>query len=271
MQIHEHPSPKDWIYRPKVSKWERIEAYFSGHGYGPHRHDTYAIGLTLAGVQSFNYCGEMRHSLPGGTIVLHPDEKHDGHAGTQEGFKYRMIYVKPSLIQEVLGGKPLPFIANGISNDPRILRVANVLLQNLDNSLDSLEEDDAIYDLAIALSEISGATRIIQPLDYLAAKRAKELIHDGIEQSITLDELASHAGRNRWSLSQDFRQLFGTSPHRYMTMRRLELIKISLVRGDLLADAAIAAGFFDQCHMTRHFTKAFGLSPAKWQKIQRRA
>jgi AraC-like DNA-binding protein len=263
----EYPSPNDWICRIKCGRWEGIEAYFSGHGYSPHRHDTYAIGRTLAGVQSFNYRGAMRHSVPGGTIVLHPDEKHDGHAGTREGFKYRMIYVKPSLIQEVLGGKPLPFIANGISNNPRLLRVTNVLLQSLDNSLESLEEDDAIYDLAIALSKINGATRKTQPLDYSAAKRAQELIHDGIAQPITLDELARYAGRNRWSLSQDFRLLFGTSPHRYMTMRRLEITKISLLGGDSLAEAAMAAGFFDQCHMTRHFTKAFGLSPAKWRKI----
>jgi AraC-like DNA-binding protein len=269
MQIHGHPSPKDWIYRPKCSsRWERIEAYFSGQAYGPHRHDTYAIGRTLAGVQSFNYCGATRHSLPGGSIVLHPDEKHDGHAGTREGFRYRMIYVKPSLIQQVLGGKPLPFVANGLSKDPRILRVTNVLLQSLDNSLDTLEEDDAIYDLAIALSEISGASCKNQPVDYLAAKRAQELIHDGIEQPLTLDALASHAGRNRWSLSRDFRLLFGTSPHRYMTMRQLELTKVYLLRGNSLAEAAMAAGFFDQCHMTRHFTKAFGLSPGKWKKIQ---
>ena len=46
-------------------------------GYGLHRHDTYAIGCTLAGVQSFHYRRGLRHSLPGGVLVLHPDEAHD--------------------------------------------------------------------------------------------------------------------------------------------------------------------------------------------------
>jgi hypothetical protein len=36
---------------------ERLEAYFAGHGYDPHRHDTYAIGVTLSGVQLFDYRG----------------------------------------------------------------------------------------------------------------------------------------------------------------------------------------------------------------------
>lgn len=40
-------SPNDWIkIAPPSGKIERIEAYFSGHGYEPHRHDTYAIGRT---------------------------------------------------------------------------------------------------------------------------------------------------------------------------------------------------------------------------------
>lgn len=49
---------KDWVrLAQQPGKIERIEAYFSGHGYEPHRHDTYAIGRTLSGVQSFHYRG----------------------------------------------------------------------------------------------------------------------------------------------------------------------------------------------------------------------
>ncbi len=66
---------QDWVKLAKSpTQIERIEAFFGGHGYELHRHDTYAIGRTLSGVQCFNYCGGMRHSLPGGTMVLHPDE-----------------------------------------------------------------------------------------------------------------------------------------------------------------------------------------------------
>ena len=89
---------------------ERIEAWFHGKAYAMHRHDTYAIGRTLDGVQSFHYRRNRRDSLPGNTIVLHPDEAHDGQAGTDEGFRYRMIYVETSLLQDVLGGRAFLFI-----------------------------------------------------------------------------------------------------------------------------------------------------------------
>jgi hypothetical protein len=57
---------------------QRIEACLSGVAYAPHRHDTYTIGITLSGIQSFTYRGAGRASYPGQIVILHPDEKHDG-------------------------------------------------------------------------------------------------------------------------------------------------------------------------------------------------
>ncbi|TIW84422.1 MAG: AraC family transcriptional regulator, partial [Mesorhizobium sp.] len=73
------------ISAPDPAGMERIEARFHGSAFDPHRHDTYAIGVTLRGVQTFRYRGAARLSLPGQVIVLHPDELHDGGAGTEEG------------------------------------------------------------------------------------------------------------------------------------------------------------------------------------------
>lgn len=258
----------DWVHRaPPVRGLERIEAYFAGHGYDMHRHDTYAIGRTLHGVQSFQYRGGWRHSLPGATMVLHPDEAHDGEAGTHDGFHYRMLYVEPALIQQILGGQPLPFIAGGLSNDPRLFAATEVLLRGVDSPLDPLEQEDALFDLAHALNSVSGVARSRQRFDYVAAERAREYIHGALDRTLTLDELAAHSGRDRWSLSRDFRLLFGTSPYRYLSMRRLDLVRALLVQGQPLADAALMAGFTDQSHMTRQFRQAYGLPPARWLKM----
>ncbi|MFM0210853.1 AraC family transcriptional regulator [Paraburkholderia sediminicola] len=262
----------DWIHRSPhsggASGIERIEAFFHHAGYAMHRHDTYAIGRTLAGVQSFRYRGSMRNSLPGGTMVLHPDEPHDGQAGTRDGFHYRMIYVDPALFQQALGGKPLPFLEGGLSNDPRLFAATESLLRTMDCAIDSLEQDDALYDLAIALDAVAGAASTTRrPVDYLAAERAREYMLGSLDSAVTLDELAAAASRDRWSLSRDFRALFGTSPHRYLTMRRLDLVRRLAVQGVSLADASAAAGFTDQSHMTRHFKRAWGVAPAHWLRM----
>ncbi|CAB3699802.1 AraC family transcriptional regulator [Paraburkholderia rhynchosiae] len=270
----------DWIYRSPQSDAaggacetsgaggiERIEAFFHGAGYAMHRHDTYAIGRTLAGVQSFRYRGSVRSSLPGGTIVLHPDEPHDGQAGTGEGFRYRMIYIDPALFQQALGGKPLPYVKNGLSDDPRLFAASESLLRTMDRAMDPLERDDGLYDLAIALDAVAGTAPTRRPVDYAAARRAREYLLASLDRAVTLDELAVAAGRDRWSLSRDFRALFGTSPHRYLTMRRLDLVRQLAVAGMPLADASAASGFSDQSHMTRHFKRAWGVAPAQWLKM----
>jgi len=265
------PPSNDWFLRaPDVGGLQRFEAFFASHGYDLHRHDTYAIGHTLAGVQSFQYRGGWRHSLPGATIVLHPDEAHDGEAGTESGFQYRMMYIEPALIQQMLGGQALPFIKTGLSNDPRLFAATGALLRSLDYPLDPLEEQDALFDLAQAMSTVSGAAGKRSGFDYVAAQRAREYIHGALDRTVTLDELAQHSGRDRWSLSRDFRLLFGTSPYRYLTMRRLDLVRALLIQGQSLVSAALIAGFTDQSHMTRQFSKTYGLSPARWINMQRR-
>lgn len=258
----------EWVrHAEPIDGVKRIEARFHGKAYAMHRHDTYAIGSTLAGVQSFNYRRGQRHSLPGNTMVLHPDEVHDGQAGTDEGFQYRMIYVEPALFQAVLQGRALPFIEGGVTTDPRLAAAASNLLQHVGATLEPLEHSDAMSELAHALETVAGAPLRSAKGDFLAARRAHDYLHAHGAQTVTLDELEAATGRDRWSLSHDFRMFYGTSPYRFQTMRRLDTVRRLLLEGTSLSQAAAVAGFADQSHMTRHFAKTFGLTPGRWLRI----
>ncbi|MDR5760925.1 AraC family transcriptional regulator [Caballeronia sp. LZ035] len=261
----------DWVRRAVPGEGiERIEAWFGGKAYGVHRHDTYAIGRTLAGVQSFNYRRGLRNSIAGQTMVLHPDEAHDGQAGTCEGFRYRMLYVDPALIQAVLGGRALPFIEGGVTTDPRVSRATEALLQRTEGvlpPLEPLERHDALTELALALAQASGARLADDTGDYASAVRAHDFLLAHCDCLITLDELERVTGRDRFALSRDFRKFYGTSPYRYLTLRRLDLVRRLMLAGTSLADVAAQAGFADQSHMTRQFTRAYGMPPARWRAI----
>jgi AraC-like DNA-binding protein len=50
-------------------------------------------------------------------------------------------------------------------------------------------------------------------------------------------------------------------------MRRLDRARALIRRGTPLVEAALASGFADQSHMTRHFKKAYGLSPGRWATV----
>src|SRR3982074_3039514 len=125
-------------FGPKAYGVERAEVYLSTCAFSPHRHDTYAIGITTAGVQTFGYRGSRRVCLPGQLHVLHPDEMHDGAAGTGGGFGYRILYIAPELVRDALAGGPLPFIADPVQEPTPAARSIASVLADVDDPISEL-------------------------------------------------------------------------------------------------------------------------------------
>lgn len=272
-QAKEHrlaAAAENWLVRAPGAV-DRIEARFSGAAYAPHRHDTYAIGVTLEGVQSFDYRGEARHSLPGQLVVIHPDELHDGRAGDGAVFRYRTAYIRPADIQEILGGRTLPYIAGGLSRDTRLAEAVDALLVDFDRPLTLLEQQDALAGIAAALEAASGGLAPIRRANREAAQAARDYIEACLDETFSLAELERATGHDRWQLSRDFRAMFGASPYRYLILRRLEKARRLLLEGRPGAEVAAACGFADQSHFGRLFRKTWGLTPNAWLKVMKPA
>jgi AraC-like DNA-binding protein len=266
------PAPADWLrIAPAGCGLERAEAFFSGHGYDPHRHDAYAIGVTLHGVQSFRYRGAAQHSTPGQVFVLHPDEVHDGHAGTAAGFRYRILYVEPRLVRDALGGaqRPLPFVRQAVSNDARLARAIAQTLDDLESPLEDLQRDQIVLDLAQALAaaDPSVVRRELAARHWRAADQARLFLDESPCRPVSSAELERITGLTRFALARHFRACLGTSPYRYLVLRRLDRARALIRSGVALADAALESGFADQSHMTRQFKKAYGIAPGRWATL----
>jgi AraC-like DNA-binding protein len=262
------PATSDWMrIAPSCPGVERVEAFFSGHGFDPHRHDTYAIGFTTEGVQSFRYRGASAVSLPGQVFVLHPDETHDGHSGTSTGFRYRILYLDPATVRAALGG--LPFVGEAVSRHPRLLAAIHPALEDLSLPLEDLHRDQIVLSLADALAaaDSSGIRREPGARNWPAVARARDLLDAAFRKGVTSAELEAATGLTRYVLARHFRLCLGTSPYRYLLMRRLDRARALIRRGTPLVEAALATGFADQSHMTRHFKKAYGLSPGRWAAV----
>nr|WP_298099658.1 AraC family transcriptional regulator [uncultured Shinella sp.] len=258
------------VVAPELAGIERIEARFRGKGFEPHRHDTYALGVTLAGIQTFRYRGEARFSPPGNVIVLHPDELHDGGAGTEDGLTYRMIYIPPErfLAATAARGRALPFVAAPVVGDPRLAALLLEAFGGLDETIEPLKLDDLITEIAGALLDHAGAPeartgRLARP----QVQRACAFLRENLSRQVSAAELEEVTGLDRFALSRQFRHLIGTSPHRYLVMRRLERAKVLIAAGESLAEAAFASGFADQAHLNRHFKKALGMTPGRFAAL----
>jgi AraC-like DNA-binding protein len=261
------PERNGIVSAPAYPGIERIQAQFRGAAFEPHRHDTYALGVTIRGVQTFNYRGEQRYSLPGRVIVLHPDEVHDGGAGTDDGLTYRILYLEPSLLLQCLEGtgSGLPFVNDPVVDDARLANLLLAALGELDRELDELFVDDFV---SLLTRGLAAHARLPQkPLGTIAwteIDAARAYLEAHALEGVGSRELERVTGLDRFTLSRHFRAAFATSPHRFLLMRRLQRARAMIAEGEPLAEVAAAVGFADQSHLTRHFKKAFGMAPGAW-------
>jgi AraC-like DNA-binding protein len=248
---------------------ELLRAWFGGRAFAPHRHDTYAIGVTEAGLQMFDYRGRAERSRPGQVVVLHPDEIHDGRPGDDEGFGYRIVYVEPARIAaavRALTGRPapLPFVREPVSSNRTLARAVTAAFRS---APEPLALDAVVLHLAEGLMDAAGQPAALpRRLDHAALDRARALL-DRRCAVVRSAELEAATGLSRYELARQFRAAYGTSPHRYSLMRRLDFARRRLRAGEPLAEVALAAGFADQAHFTRVFGATYGVTPGRYARL----
>jgi AraC-like DNA-binding protein len=252
-------------FGPSAPGLERAAVYLSTCAFEPHRHDTYAIGITTTGVQTFRYRGTRRICLPGQLHILHPDETHDGAAATEEGFGYRILYIAPELVREALDGHALPFVADPVHQPPPTIRFVSSLLADIDEPISDLARAEVAALLADTLRSLGGRgdDRPVTT-DIRAVELARDYLAAHATEQTPASTLERISGTDRFTLARHFRRAFGTSPDRYRMMRRLAVVRVAIESGQSLAGAAAEAGFADQSHMTRQFKRTYGLTPARW-------
>jgi AraC-like DNA-binding protein len=251
---------------------ELFQAWFQGPAYRRHRHDTYAISLTESGVLAFTYRGSAHFSTPGHVVVLHPDEHHDGNAGSESGFGYSQLYVEPAVIFDavrLLSGHraTLPFVPRPVANYPKL---ASAVLAAFADHREPLAIDDVILQLAEGLLEadpISKRAQGSRHLDVAAVARARHFLESETARVVRSVELEAITGLTRYDLARQFRAVVGTSPYRYALMRRLDLARAQIAQRRPLVEVALEAGFADQAHFTRMFTATYGITPARYRAL----
>ncbi|TWB61570.1 AraC family transcriptional regulator [Rhizobium sp. ERR 922] len=268
------PEANRILSAPAYPGIERIQAQFRGDAFELHRHDTYALGVTMRGVQTFRYRGEQRYSLPGRVIILHPDELHDGGAATEDGLVYRMLYLEPSVLFQCLEAARvgLPFVDDPVVEDNRLAGLLLAALGELDRELDELFVDDFVSRLTDGLVQHARLPqRRLGSIAWGQVKTARDYLEAHVTRGVRSQELERITGLDRFALARHFRAAFATSPHRFLLMRRLQQAKAMIGAGEPIAEVAAATGFADQSHLTRHFKKAFGIAPGAWNTMVQRA
>jgi AraC-like DNA-binding protein len=271
----------DWAryWRAADEPLEAMHAHFERHVYHRHSHDTYSLGVTDVGAQSFTCRGAAHTSAAGMVMAFNPDDPHDGQATDRDGFTYRMIHIGPELVSRVLAdavGRPvgLPLFAEPVLSDPFLAARLGDLHRALLGNPTTLRRDELLAAVVLAAARqagtrpgISALTSEQAPADARqVAQRVRDLIADRRLDDINAGDLAAVTGRSRFAVHRAFTHVYGMSPGDYQRQLRLREARALIAAGWPISEAAALAGFADQSHLSRWFIRYYGVTPRGYQR-----
>jgi AraC family transcriptional regulator len=97
-----------------------------------------------------------------------------------------------------------------------------------------------------------------------------DMVDSHLDGPLTLQGLAKLAHVSRAHFVRRFRAVTGVSPHRYITMRRIEKAKQLLLHtSTALSEIGPAVGFAHQSHFTQPFHAETGITPVNIAALRR--
>jgi AraC family transcriptional regulator len=215
-----------------------------------HGHDAPHLCLVLEGGFRQTVNGEERGLAPGSVRVSPRSARHDLVAGSAGA---RLLVVHPE-------SPAVPF--------PRPAILARERTQSLGERV--REDLEAEWPSPLRLEEAADELLAPRVGSRGAIPAWLEEVRERLDsrESLPVDRLAREAGVHRVHLSRAFRSHFGCPISAYVLRRRLDHAWTLLRDSDRgLAAISDEAGFSDQSHLTRAFSRTFAAPPGAYRRL----
>ncbi|HEY9644447.1 MAG TPA: AraC family transcriptional regulator [Coleofasciculaceae cyanobacterium] len=257
---------------PALNNTELLRATYVTHSFSRHTHEGYAIGVIDAGIEEFTYRGSTHQAPAGSIVVVHPGEAHTGHAGTPDGWKYRMLYPDVDLLQRAIaevqeGVQTIPYFPQPVIQDVELAGQLSRLHRVLEAADSQLERESRfLWTLTQLITRHADRISKIAAIgqEHLAVLRVRDYLHAHFAESVTLGYLSEMADLKPLRLLRVFQREMGLPPHAYLVQIRVKRAKTLLALGEAIAQVALDTGFTDQSHLNRHFKRLVGVTPRQY-------
>jgi len=262
---------KFWIDRdlPGASL---LRAAFATLSFAPHVHDALVIVVTEAGAGRCISRGVADVGTAQTIMVFNPGEPHSGGVAGSAAWRYRGLYLDDAILARTCVAldqreSATPYFRANVVKDPDLADL--VMRAHL-----AIEERDArlmresLYLAAIEkLFERHGDApphRKGLGNERRPVQRALDYMRSNVAADLSIDDLAACAKLSPFHFVRSFRRVTGLPPHAYLTQLRLDRARALLADGTGPSETALAVGFYDQSHLTKHFKRAYGITPGQY-------
>lgn len=257
---------------PQVPGLSLMCADFTTQEYAPHWHEALVVAATESGGAEFTSRGASDRAAPARLLVFNPAEPHSGRMGASRHWRYRAFYLAQPALQAVargLGLAAVPHFTGNAVADPALAHAFLGLHRALEDGRDTLGAHEQLYRgfAALFARHGSGGGRIAEgAADRPAVAAIVDFMHAHHDQDLSLDDMGRRFGLTPFQLIRAFKKAVGLTPHAYLTQLRLNAACRLLRRRTPIAEAAAAAGFYDQSALTRHFKRSYGITPLQFAR-----
>jgi AraC family transcriptional regulator len=176
------------------------------------------------------------------------------------------------VVKEDLPEDRIVFMSQRSRSDPIVARYAGAFREEMEarGPNGALYADTLAIGFVLHLLTHYAVARPTVPapkgkLNSFQLRSVVELIHDQLDEDLSLVVLAERANVSPFHFARLFRATVGVTPHQFVLHQRVQR-SLALIKagGRPLAQIAIDCGFHDQPHFTRAFRKLVGTTPAKF-------
>ncbi len=251
-----------------------IEAYSlegNARGFPDHFHNCYVVGFVLKGARVLRCAGKSYELRAGDVMTLNPGDSH-GCSPLDGALDYRAFNISRAVMaraaRELARTGAEPRFAAKVAGDGVTFELAAKLYAAAGERAPKPDQEAAFLALIERLLP-GGAAQCAQNRaeETEPVARIRRYIEKHYAENISLDRLLSMTDLTKFSMIRRFAGETGLTPYHYLQAVRLGRAKEFLRRGLAPAEAADAAGFADQSHLTNYFREFTGLTPKQYQKI----
>ncbi|WP_114972833.1 AraC family transcriptional regulator [Rhodoferax ferrireducens] len=258
---------------PLLPDAELLTAEYYAQEFAPHWHEGFSIPVIHTGAQSYRYRGALCIAGTGCIAAINPGEIHTGQRATDKGWAYRAFYPSVAWMQGLasdVAGHPVdvPWLPDDAIADVEVAGKLEFAHRLLEDGADTLAAESALTGaFALLLSRYARIQMQARPLHPDAVRVAcmKARLADDLTEPISLSALAAAVDLSPFYAARLFSRTVGMPPHAWRNQFRLSLAQGLLRQGLSVTEVAAMQGFADQSHFTRHFKRAFGITPGRWQ------
>ena len=237
--------------------------------FAPHFHHAWVLGCVLSGRRHLFVQGREYLDATGDVVIFRPGEVHAcAPAGPApfvwRGFHFRTGGAAAALSRAVAGApQPAGPVHAGGDVIDELLAAHALLGGTAPAACKRMRLFTALHHLGISVQRrentVSPAPGPHAPDPALETLRLHLESHAA--DRLTLEDMASLARMGKFRLIRAFARMTGATPYRYLESARVNRAQELLEQGLPPAEAALEAGFADQCHLARAFRARLGVTP----------